>query len=254
MSGKQVLCVDDDLDTLKVRRLLLESEGYSVLTATSGEEALNLTSREPSVDVVLLDYTMPGMNGDELAEQLRQKFPSLVVIAVSGVKELPERFAKNVNASVPKGLEPELLLSAIAKNLFKCGEWEVKERGKTVLCVEDDELELEARKRLFESAGFRVLQARSKAEALDVFRSNSIDAVVLDYWLSGLGGNGTAVAEEIKRKSPDIPVLMLSGYGSLPGEEAIVDAWMSKSRVDPNDLVKEVKRLIEQRVKHHESK
>jgi DNA-binding NtrC family response regulator len=118
----------------------------------------------------------------------------------------------------------------------------------TVLCVDDDDLELSARKKLFEAAGFRVLEAQSKLSALQVFRSEEVDAVVLDYWLSGSGGNGTAVAEEIKRISPTTPVVMLSGYGSLPGEAAIVDAWMSKSQIEPDVLVREVKRLIEQRI------
>jgi DNA-binding NtrC family response regulator len=117
----------------------------------------------------------------------------------------------------------------------------------TVLCVEDDELELKARKKLFESAGFEVLEARSKSLALSVFQSSRVDVVVLDYWLSGLEGTGTTLAEEIKRISPTTPVLMLSGYGSLPGEGALVDAWMSKSRVQPEDLVAEVKRFVEQR-------
>ena len=119
MRGKRVLCVDDDPDTLKVRKLLLESRGYSVLTATSGQEALNLISPTASVDLVLLDYVMPGMNGDELAEKVRKKFPALPVIAVSAVEELPERLLRNVNASVPKGVDPEVLLSAVAENLCK---------------------------------------------------------------------------------------------------------------------------------------
>jgi CheY-like chemotaxis protein len=119
MRGKRVLCVDDDPDTLKVRKLLLESRGYSVLTATSGEEALNLISPAASIDLVLLDYVMPGMNGDELAETVRHKFPALPVVAVSGVEKLPERLLRNVNASVPKGVDPEVLLSAVAENLYK---------------------------------------------------------------------------------------------------------------------------------------
>lgn len=119
MRGKLVLCVDDDPDTLKVRKLLLESRGYSVLTATSGEEALNLISPGASIDLVLLDYVMRGMHGDELAEKVRQKFPALPVVAVSGVEKLPERLLRNVNASVPKGVDPEVLLSAVAENLYK---------------------------------------------------------------------------------------------------------------------------------------
>ncbi len=246
MRGKRVLCVDDDPDTLKVRKLLLESRGYSVLTATSGEEALNLISPAAPVDLVLVDYVMPGMNGDELAEKVREKFPAIRVVAVSGVEKLPERLLRNVNASIPKGVDPEVLLSAVAENLCK-SERSMNQLKDTVLCVEDDELELKARKKLFESAGFEVLEARSKSLALSIFQSSRVDVVVLDYWLSGSEGTGTALAEEIKRIRPTTPVLMLSGYGSLPGEGAFVDAWMSKSRVQPEDLVAEVKRFAEQR-------
>lgn len=119
MRGKHVLCVDDDPDILKVRKLLLESKGYSVITAGSGHQALERISKEPDIDLVLLDYRMPGMNGDELAQKLRQRFPSLLLIAVSGVEDLPERLLNNVDASVPKASDPELLLSAIAQSLHR---------------------------------------------------------------------------------------------------------------------------------------
>jgi CheY-like chemotaxis protein len=247
MSAKKLLCVDDDPEMLRVRKLLLESEGYSVLTATSGEQALKLLSGT-HIDLVLLDYLMPGMNGDQLAEAIYNQFPRLRKIAVSGVEELPEHLLNNVDANVPKGADPEMLLSAIAR-LCSGGRIELNDAPRTVLCVEDDDLELTARAKLFEAAGFRVLEARSKSSALETFRSNSIDAVVLDYWLSGSNGNGRAVAEAIKRMNPSMPVIMLSGYSSLPGEAEFVDAWFRKSRVEPQDLVAEVKRLIEEQVR-----
>lgn len=243
MSARQLLCVDDDPETLRVRKLLLESKGYSVLTAATGEEALTFFSRT-HVDALLLDYLMPAMKGDQLAETVRAQFPAVRIIAVSGVADLPERLLKNVDANVPKGEDPELLLSAVTR-LCSQGRIESNEAQRTLLCVEDDDLELTARKKLFEAAGFRVLDAKSKSSALQVFKSHAIDAVVLDYWLSGSVGTGTAIADEIKRMSPSTPVLMLSGYGSLPGEAAIVDAWMSKSRVEPQDLIAEVNRLID---------
>jgi hypothetical protein len=64
----------------------------------------------------------------------------------------------------------------------------------------------------------------------------------MDYWLSGK--NGTAVAEEMKRLNPRIPIVMLSGFSSLPGEGAIVDSWLRKGDVAPEDIVDEVDRLI----------
>ena len=77
---------------------------------------------------------------------------------------------------------------------------------------------------------------------MDIFRDHQIDAVVMDYWLSDR--NGTAVAEEMKRLRPRIPIVMLSGFSSLPGEGAVVDAWLRKAAIEPEDLVNEVKRLI----------
>jgi DNA-binding NtrC family response regulator len=77
---------------------------------------------------------------------------------------------------------------------------------------------------------------------MEIFRSSHVDAVVMDYWLSGQ--NGTALAEEMKGMRPRIPIVMLSGFTSLPGEEAIVDSWMRKAEVGPEDLINEITKLI----------
>jgi len=116
---------------------------------------------------------------------------------------------------------------------------------KTVLCVEDEESQLRLRQLLFESEGYVVLAARSGPAALEQFRTNHVDAVVMDYWLSGQ--NGTAVAEEMKHSHPMVPIVMISGFSSLPGEGAVVDSWLRKADIEPEDLVKEVKRLIDLR-------
>jgi CheY-like chemotaxis protein len=114
---KRVLCVDDDADTLELRKLLLESSGYAVATAPSGVVALELLGQDTEVDLVLLDYLMPGMNGDELAQHLRSRYPQLPLVAVSGVRELPAEFLGVLDASVQKGQDPEVLLATIANVL-----------------------------------------------------------------------------------------------------------------------------------------
>jgi CheY-like chemotaxis protein len=58
---KCVLCVDDDTSILKLREVVLNAAGYSVLTAGSGAEALGLLAEGTDVDLVLLDYLMPGI-------------------------------------------------------------------------------------------------------------------------------------------------------------------------------------------------
>jgi CheY-like chemotaxis protein len=243
--GKRVLCVDDDTAILKFRKLLLDAAGYSVLTAASGAEALGMVAEQTDIDLVLLDYLMPGMNGDVLAEKLRRQHPSLRLIAVSAVGQLPATLLNAVDGYVQKGQDPEVLLSVVSSVITRSRE----QRGdhslsspKTILCVEDEQLQLQARKMLFESEGFLVLQARSASLAMDVFRSHHVDAVVMDYWLSDR--NGTIVAEEMKRLRPRIPILMLSGFASLPGEGVVVDAWLRKAEVEPEQIVSEVRRLI----------
>gem|GEM_PF-518247 len=243
---QRVLCVDDDFDTLKVRKVLLTSAGYSVQTAISGVDALKMLEEGTEVDLVLLDYRMPGMNGDELAAKLLERYPHLKLIAVSAVGQLPPAFLQMVDASVQKGHDPETLLSTISTVLARPPAVRtnvVAAPTKVVLCVEDEKMQLQLRKMLFESAGFVVLEAQSAATALEQFRSQRVDAVVMDYWLSGT--NGTAVAEEMKRLSPRTPIVMLSGFSSLPGETAIVDAWLRKAEVEPEELIDEVRRLID---------
>jgi CheY-like chemotaxis protein len=66
-----LLCIDDNEDVLECEKSFLESFGYSVLTAAGGGKGLELAS-EHSVDVVILDYFMPEMNGQEAAIEMRR--------------------------------------------------------------------------------------------------------------------------------------------------------------------------------------
>jgi two-component system, OmpR family, response regulator CpxR len=83
-----ILCVDDEENQLAVRKLVLESKGYAVLTAPSGQAALGLLAQYP-VDLVLSDHLMPGLTGAELARQIKAQTPELPVILISAVNEIP---------------------------------------------------------------------------------------------------------------------------------------------------------------------
>jgi CheY-like chemotaxis protein len=83
-----ILCVDDEENQLAVRKLVLESKGYEVLTAASGRQALDLLAQH-QVDLVLSDHLMPGLTGAELARQIKAQKPELPVILISAVNEIP---------------------------------------------------------------------------------------------------------------------------------------------------------------------
>lgn len=83
-----ILCVDDEPNSLVLRKLVLQKAGYDVITANSASQALEvLNSRQ--VNLVLSDQLMPGQTGTELARQVKSRWPSLPVILISGVNEIP---------------------------------------------------------------------------------------------------------------------------------------------------------------------
>lgn len=116
----------------------------------------------------------------------------------------------------------------------------------TVLCVEDEEPQLKLRKLLLESAGFRVVTAESGKKAIELLRSEHVDAAIVDYWMPGM--NGLALAREIKRVYPNTPVIIFSAYTYLPDEViGSADLWLRKAEVDPDELLSHIRQLIAKR-------
>ena len=113
-----LLCIDDELAILEVRKMLLEQLGYEVLTAADGTAGLDLF-RGKQVDAVLLDYQMPGMKGDEVARQMRLLDSSVPIILVTGFLTLEDSQICDVDAFVTKGQSPEVLLSTIRQVLWR---------------------------------------------------------------------------------------------------------------------------------------
>lgn len=85
---KTILCVDDEPTALFLRKAVLQKFGFSVLTAPSAKEALEILARE-HVDLVLSDLLMPEVIGTELARIVKERYPGLPVVVVSGVNEIP---------------------------------------------------------------------------------------------------------------------------------------------------------------------
>lgn len=96
-----ILCVDDSSSILEGRRMLLEAKGYTVLTATNGREAVEVFIAQP-VDLVLMDYHMPEMNGDAAARQMKALKPDIPIALLSGDELLPERALEPVDAFISK--------------------------------------------------------------------------------------------------------------------------------------------------------
>jgi signal transduction histidine kinase/CheY-like chemotaxis protein len=84
LEGAMILLVDDDAAVREVTCAILRDLGYSVVEAGSGAAALELLGQRPTVDLLLIDFAMPGMNGAEVARLARAVRPALPVLFVTG--------------------------------------------------------------------------------------------------------------------------------------------------------------------------
>lgn len=115
----RILVVDDDLPILGLMSSVLTEFGFHPLTAPSGEEALELTSRE-DVDLILLDINMPGMSGAELIQKLRseRRADGVPILILSGEPIPSARVAQlGADEAVMKPFDLDALVGRIRFHL-----------------------------------------------------------------------------------------------------------------------------------------
>ena len=112
--GAVLLCIDDNLDLLECEKAFLETFGYTVLTAPSGSKGLELASNH-LVDIVIVDYFMPEMNGQEFAIQMRRLRPQAPIIMLSAAVDVPKQALRLVDAFIAKDHLSSQLLPVIAQ-------------------------------------------------------------------------------------------------------------------------------------------
>ena len=89
---RTVMCVDDEPNILSALRRLFRSSGYRILLAGDGPQALDMLSREP-VDLIISDMRMPGMDGAQLLEQVRQRWPETTRVLLTGYADVKSTIA-----------------------------------------------------------------------------------------------------------------------------------------------------------------
>ena len=82
--AKKILFVDDEETILEIGEIILQHGGYQVMTALSGEEALEIFSSGEDIDLVLLDLSLPGISGRQVFEKMWEMKPGVKVILASG--------------------------------------------------------------------------------------------------------------------------------------------------------------------------
>ena len=96
-----LLCIDDNPDILECEKAFLETFGHTVLTASNGGDGLNLASIH-KIDVAVVDYLMPEMDGHEFAIAMKRLRPQVPIIMLSATVDIPKQALEVVDAFVAK--------------------------------------------------------------------------------------------------------------------------------------------------------
>ena len=116
---KVILCIDDNEQSLSIRKFMLETRGYRVLSASSGREAIDVFQNSGAIDLVLTDLVMPEMDGAEVIRVLKELSPETPMILFSGKVKMYEK-GTCADIFLPKGSYPPMdLLERIRIMLVK---------------------------------------------------------------------------------------------------------------------------------------
>ena len=113
-----LLCIDDRPDLLQLRKTILMSLGYSVLTASTAPAAMALLE-STAVAGVLMDYRSEGMDTEAVAMQIKRRFPQQQIILLSAYSDLPERILWLVDEYVMRSEPPERVRQVVEQVIHR---------------------------------------------------------------------------------------------------------------------------------------
>jgi PAS domain S-box-containing protein len=278
IQGLNVLVVDDCPDSRSIMRKILESFHYKVETVASGSKAVkrlrnHLTRAEP-VDLVMLDWLMPKMDGIETAriirEELQLTLPIILMTAFG--KEAEKQAAENtgINGFLIKPIYASTLFDAIMDAFGKKrvtsekGRSEIttqaslyrkKLKGYHVLVAEDNLTNQEIARAILENAGIGVDIVSNGEEAVEAIRKKAYNAVFMDIQMPRMDGYQ---ATRIIRKKPEfqsLPIIAMTAHAMKGDREKCLDAGMNdyvSKPIDQNRLFQKLWNLTKDQKKRPE--
>jgi PAS domain S-box-containing protein len=202
-----ILVIDDDEATRSLIRFLLEEEGYDVITAQNGPEALPLARKERP-NLITLDILMPKMDGFDILERLKDNpaTAEIPVCIVSIIEDKVKGYRLGAIDYITKPFEAEQLTEAIRSVLDPAP----SEADLTILVVEDDPHILELIELALAGEAYRLITASDGVSALERLRRDQPQLVLLDIMLPKLDGYEFIRQAKANGRTQDIPILVLS--------------------------------------------
>lgn len=238
-----VLVVDDEASARDLLQRHLTREGFSVVTAANGAEALEKLKTAKPV-AVLLDVMMPGMDGWHVLRAIRHTADTRTIPVIMQTVLDEEHFAYTLGASgyLQKPVKRPQLMEALADVLNDAG-------GKSVLIVDDDSSANTRLKTMFEKQGWRVRLASDGAAGLDAMTRSRPSLVLVDLVMPGMDGYEFIRQVREHQEWTDIPLVVMTAEDVkssqvrklVPDTKAIVQ----KGAQSMADLVADLRRYVD---------
>lgn len=205
MTPPRVLVVDDEESLRLTLAANLELEGFEVIEAQDARSALSVLSGQ-TVDLVLSDVRMPGMDGVDLYREIRRSHPLLPVVLMTGFA-VEDRIQGAVAQGVFAVLTKPFPVERVAPRLTRVA------RGPVVLVVD---VAPEARDHLLGllgQVGLRACAVATSEEAANTVKAGGIDVCVVDLALDD--ATGPALIAELHARVPDLACIAIAGLGKV---------------------------------------
>lgn len=251
---RKILLVDDDTSLLVTLGDFLRFEGYEVVTANSGEQALDrLRGFEP--DLIVLDMSMPGMGGIGFLRQITAPDGSITkpVLVLTARSNMAEFFANvSVDGFVAKPCNPQDLLMEVSRIIFLRHGEEVEVQSKTkkrhkLVLGEDDEGVAQRLTVGFVNEGFLVDRVSRGPEVVERSVVERPDVIVVKSILSGMNGDAVMALLKEMPQVRDIPFVVYEDSRHLSARDRKAKAGGPSVVVPGNDaksVVDAVKHLL----------
>lgn len=221
----RVLVIDDNPDDVEYCSRLLAKisfASYSVSSSRTGAAGLTAIERD-APDCVILDYSMPGVDGIEVLERIRRTHPGLPVVMWSSRDE-----NELIRQSIDAGAQNYLVKAAVnADRLHAAINDAVKRpnghdaenaaaKGETLVLIIDDSPEdaercVRALKRAH-GASYKCIEASGGAEGLQIAEEARPNCILLDYSMPGQ--DGLEILNQLRSREPFVPVIFMTGQGN----------------------------------------
>lgn len=238
-----VLIIDDSPTFRENLKETLECAGYRVFTAPTGEDGLRVAA-EMRPGAIIVDGVLPGIDGATVIRRIRldaalRRLPCLLLTAADDQGAELRALDAGADTFVRKGEDPGIILARLAAMRRSAG---VQTTGrstaslqapKKVLTVDDSETYLQLVADALRGDGYDVALARCGEEALELLAVQTVDCILLDIMMPGIGGQETCRRLKSVPSMRDIPIIMLTALedreAMIQGLGAGADDYIAKS-------------------------